>query len=47
MDSTTLELHHQLLRLAKGMLKAWEAWLQSQQARDSSLISHNTTNPVR
>jgi hypothetical protein len=29
MDKATLELHQQLLRLAKGMLKAWEAWLQS------------------
>ena len=32
MDHAKLELHEQLLRLAKGMLKAWEAWLQAQQA---------------
>ncbi len=32
MDNAKRELHEQLLRLAKGMLKAWEAWLQAQQA---------------
>ena len=31
MDNAKRELHEQLLRLAKGMLKAWEAWLQAQQ----------------
>ena len=30
MDNAKLELHEQLLRLAKGMLKAWEAWLHAQ-----------------
>lgn len=30
MDSATLTLHEQLLRLAKGMLKAWETWLEAQ-----------------
>ncbi len=39
MDKATLELHQQLLRLAKGMLKAWEGWLQSKQAKDASAIS--------
>jgi hypothetical protein len=33
MDSAKLALHEQLLRLAKGMLKAWETWLEAQ--RDS------------
>lgn len=30
MDAATLALHEQLLRLAKGMLKAWETWLATQ-----------------
>lgn len=30
MDDAKLALHEQLLRLAKGMLKAWETWLQAQ-----------------
>ena len=30
MDLAKLALHEQLLRLAKGMLKAWEAWLETQ-----------------
>jgi len=30
MDAAKLALHEQLLRLAKGMLKAWEAWLAIQ-----------------
>jgi len=32
MESTKLALHEQLIRLAKGMLKAWETWLQAQKA---------------
>ena len=30
MDTAKRALHEQLLRLAKGMLKAWEAWLATQ-----------------
>ncbi len=30
MDTAKLALHEQLLRLAKGMLKAWETWLTAQ-----------------
>ena len=30
MDNATLMLHEQLLRLAKGMIKAWETWLAAQ-----------------
>lgn len=30
MTPATLRLHHQLLRLAKGMLSAWEEWLTAQ-----------------
>mgnify|MGYP000169715440 FL=1 len=30
MDNATLTLHEQLLRLAKGMIKAWETWLAAQ-----------------
>ncbi len=29
MDSAKLQLHEKLLRLAKGMIKAWEEWLDS------------------
>ena len=29
MDSAKLRLHEQLLRLAKGMLRAWEEWLET------------------
>ena len=28
MENAQRTLHKQLIRLAKGMLKAWEAWLQ-------------------
>lgn len=27
MDAHNLRLHEQLIRFAKGMLKAWEEWL--------------------
>ena len=30
MSPTTRELHHTLIRLLKGCLNAWEAWLQIQ-----------------
>lgn len=30
MDNAKLTLHEQLLRLAKGMIKAWETWLAAQ-----------------
>jgi hypothetical protein len=30
MSKSTLILHESLLRLAKGMLKAWETWLNEQ-----------------
>jgi len=30
MDNAKFTLHEQLLRMAKGMLKAWENWLQAQ-----------------
>lgn len=33
MDHHKLRLHEQLLRLAKGMLKAWEEWLDAQKAK--------------
>lgn len=29
MDSAKLKLHEQLIRLAKGMIKAWEEWLEA------------------
>ena len=33
MDTHKLKLHEQLIRFAKGMLKAWEEWLEAQRAR--------------
>lgn len=30
MTPATRELHHTLIRLLKGCLNAWEAWLQKQ-----------------
>lgn len=33
MDTTKLKLYEQLLRLAKGMLKACEEWLDAQRAK--------------
>ena len=33
MDTAKLKLHEQLIRLAKGMLKAWEDWLAEQRAK--------------
>ncbi len=30
MSAATRALHEALIRLAKGMLTAWEAWLKSQ-----------------
>lgn len=29
MSPSTRKLHESLIRLAKGMIKAWEEWLQS------------------
>lgn len=31
MSPATRKLHEALIRLAKGMLSAWEAWLKEQQ----------------
>jgi len=33
MDTAKLKLYEQLIRLAKGMLKACEEWLQEQKGR--------------
>jgi hypothetical protein len=33
MDTAKLKLYEQLIRLAKGMLKAWEDWLIEQKAK--------------
>jgi hypothetical protein len=33
MDTSKLRLHEQLIRLAKGMLKAWEDWIMEQKAK--------------
>lgn len=33
MDTAKLKLYEQLLRLAKGMLKACEEWLDAQRAK--------------
>jgi hypothetical protein len=30
MTPSTLKFHETLIRLAKGMLSAWEAWLKDQ-----------------
>ncbi len=30
MTAATVKLHEQLIRLAKGMVKAWEDWLTEQ-----------------
>jgi len=30
MSAATLALHEQLIRLAKGMISAWENWLKAQ-----------------
>lgn len=32
MSKSTLILHESLLRLAKGMIKAWETWLEQQKS---------------
>ena len=32
MTTSTRRLHEQLIRLVKGILKAWEEWLMEQQA---------------
>jgi hypothetical protein len=34
MDSAKIRLHEQLLRLAKGMLRAWEEWLDAHKRAD-------------
>jgi hypothetical protein len=33
MSKSTIKLHEVLLRLAKGMLKAWETWLEETKAQ--------------
>lgn len=33
MDTAKLKLHEQLIRLAKGMIKAWEEWLDHQKVK--------------
>jgi len=33
MDRATAALHQQLIRLAKGMISAWERWLESKQLK--------------
>lgn len=33
MNPATRELHEMLIRLAKGMIGAWEKWLSMQQPR--------------
>lgn len=33
METAKLKLYEQLLRLAKGMLKAWEEWLEAQKGK--------------
>jgi hypothetical protein len=33
MDQATLNLHEKLLRLAKGMLKAWEEWIREKSSK--------------
>lgn len=33
MDPTNLKLHEQLIRFAKGMLKAWEEWLEAKKQK--------------
>lgn len=30
MSSATIALHEQLIRLAKGMISAWETWVKAQ-----------------
>lgn len=32
MDAAKLKLHEQLIRFAKGMLKAWEEWLETKRS---------------
>lgn len=32
MNKDTAELHQLLIRLAKGMIKAWESWLEKRQS---------------
>jgi len=33
MKTETIKLHEALIRLAKGMLGAWEDWLKSQKSK--------------
>jgi hypothetical protein len=33
MEFATIKLHEQLIRFAKGMLKAWEEWLEAKRAK--------------
>lgn len=33
MSKSTLILHESLLRMAKGMVKAWESWLNEQKTK--------------
>jgi len=34
MNAASMKLHEQLLRLAKGVLKAWEEWIEAQKRRE-------------
>lgn len=36
MDKATSTLHEQLIRLAKGMISAWEKWLESKKGESPS-----------
>lgn len=33
MDAATRTMHQQLIRLAKGMISAWERWLESKTSK--------------
>jgi len=33
MKTASIKLHETLIRLAKGMIKAWEAWLEEEKSQ--------------
>jgi hypothetical protein len=35
MDAPTVELHEKLIRLAKGMVSAWEEWVKKQKTAET------------
>jgi hypothetical protein len=43
MSPATLKLHTALIRLAKGMLSAWQDWLTDQQAAPSARTSSTSS----